>query len=63
MGVDAEIEGKATRIAARAEVIADGGFGGSVEMIRRHVSPHADRLLLRGAASGPAIAALDARAR
>ncbi|MSQ50527.1 MAG: FAD-binding protein [Betaproteobacteria bacterium] len=47
IGVDASIAGKSERIEAKAVLIADGGFGSNVEMIRKYISPRADRLLIR----------------
>ncbi len=41
-----------TRLAGRAVVLADGGFGADPELRRRHIGPAADRLFLRGAPSG-----------
>jgi len=37
---------------AHAVVIADGGFQGKLELLRRYVSPRPERLLQRGAATG-----------
>ena len=37
---------------ARAVVLADGGFHGNPEMLRKYVTPHPERLKLRGTASG-----------
>jgi fumarate reductase flavoprotein subunit len=49
VGVDAELGGKAQRFAAKAVLIADGGFSSNVDMIRRYITPKADRLLIRAA--------------
>ena len=51
VGVEAVIGGKLERLDARAVVIADGGFSSNVEMIRRYITPRADRLLIRSAAT------------
>jgi fumarate reductase flavoprotein subunit len=45
--------GSAThRLAARAVVIADGGFQANRDLVRRHISPRPDRLLQRNAGTG-----------
>ncbi len=49
VGVDTDLGGKAERIEAGAVVIADGGFSSNVEMIRKYITPQADRLLIRAA--------------
>lgn len=46
-GVNALTAGKMERLDTRAVVVADGGFSSSVEMIRRYITPKADRLLIR----------------
>lgn len=47
IGVDATIAGKAEHIEAKAVVIADGGFSSNVDMIRKYITPQADRILIR----------------
>jgi fumarate reductase flavoprotein subunit len=45
--------GSGTRaLAADAVVLADGGFQADMELMRRHVTPHAGKILQRGAATG-----------
>jgi fumarate reductase flavoprotein subunit len=51
VGVNAMQQGNPVSIEARAVIVADGGFGANLDMIRRHITPHADRLLIRGAMS------------
>jgi fumarate reductase flavoprotein subunit len=47
VGVMAARNGARVRIDAANVVIADGGFAANREMIRRHIVPHADRVLAR----------------
>lgn len=49
-GVRYARSGRRESIACRAAVIATGGFQGDLEMMTRHVSPWADRALLRSSA-------------
>jgi fumarate reductase flavoprotein subunit len=51
IGLNATIHGESVEIDARAVVIADGGFSSNVEMIRKYITPRADRLLIRAAPS------------
>lgn len=51
VGVDAVQNARSVRFEATSVVIADGGFSSNVDMIRRYITPRADRLLLRGAAN------------
>ncbi len=39
-------------IAARAVLIADGGFQSNLEMLRAHITPYPDKIKQRGAATG-----------
>lgn len=50
-GIEAVQNGRSIRIDARAIVLADGGFGGNLDLIRRWITPHADQLLIRSTAS------------
>ena len=49
VGIEAMQDGESVRMAAKAVVLADGGFPANVDMIRQHVTPRADRLLIRAA--------------
>lgn len=49
LGVEAVRDGAPVKINAKAVIVADGGFGANKEMIRRHITPAADRLLSRSA--------------
>ncbi len=49
VGIDAGVGGKPEHFAAKAVVIADGGFSSNIDMIRRYITPRADRLLIRAA--------------
>lgn len=51
-GVEAETDGVATRYAAEAVVIADGGFQGNPELVRQNISPDPDKIRQRGAGTG-----------
>ena len=51
LGVRATQDGREISFDAGAVVIADGGFPANLDMIRRHITPHADRLLIRASAS------------
>ena len=51
-GVEAEVAGTRRSFAGGAVVIADGGFQADLVRLRRHVSPHPERLKQRGAATG-----------
>jgi len=51
-GLVFEQAGVAHRVAARAVVLADGGFQGNQDMLREFVSPHPERIKLRGPAAG-----------
>ncbi len=48
-GVDASRAGVDLTLAARAVVIADGGFPGDPELFRRHIGPRPERVLQRHA--------------
>lgn len=52
LAVEAEREGSPLRLEARAVVLADGGFQGNADLVRRHVSPRPEALLQRGAGTG-----------
>ncbi|HUB96816.1 MAG TPA: FAD-dependent oxidoreductase [Stellaceae bacterium] len=47
IGVDATRHGRRLRIEAKAVVIADGGFAANQALVRRWITPHADRVLAR----------------
>ena len=47
VGVDAIRDGTRQRIAAKAVVIADGGFAANRDMIAQYITPRADRVLCR----------------
>jgi fumarate reductase flavoprotein subunit len=47
VGVEAVRDGARLRIAAKAVVIADGGFAANRDMIAKYITPRADRVLCR----------------
>jgi len=49
VGVDAVTNGEEVRYHARAVVIADGGFMANRDLVRRHITPHPEKLNLRSA--------------
>ncbi len=51
VGVTARREGVTVSLAARAVVIADGGFPANAELLRRHIGPHPELVLRRNAGS------------
>jgi fumarate reductase flavoprotein subunit len=51
VGLLARRGGEAIGFAARAVLIADGGFPGNAELFRRHIGPHPERVLQRHAGS------------
>lgn len=51
-GVEAEVAGALQTFSAQAVVIADGGFQANLDRLRRHITPHPERLKQRGAANG-----------
>jgi fumarate reductase flavoprotein subunit len=61
-GVHALHEGSAKLFECKAVVIADGGFPANRDMIRRHITAQADRLLIRAApnATGDGLAMAEA---
>ncbi|MGF7135283.1 fumarate reductase flavoprotein subunit [Paraburkholderia sp. EB58] len=53
VGVAAQMrDGSENAIEARAVLLADGGFQGNAEMVRRYISPRPDHLCKRGAGTG-----------
>ncbi|MGE3916635.1 MAG: FAD-dependent oxidoreductase [Hyphomicrobiaceae bacterium] len=51
-GVVADVGGKRETFAARAVVIADGGFQADLPRLGRHITRHPERIKQRGAATG-----------
>jgi fumarate reductase flavoprotein subunit len=51
-GVEAVRGTERLKVAARAVVIADGGFQGDSELVAHYITPHADRVKQRGAGTG-----------
>lgn len=52
-GLEAEHrDGRREQLAARAVLIADGGFQGNPELVRRYISPRPEALCTRGAGTG-----------
>ena len=51
VGVQARQGGGTTRFEADSVIMADGGFTSNLDMIRRHITPRAHRLLVRAAGS------------
>lgn len=51
-GVEFECAGKSESLSAGAVVIADGGFQADKELVRRFVSPQADKVMQRNAGTG-----------
>lgn len=52
VGVEAEVDGQRQQFAARAVIIADGGFQANLERLGRHITLHPERIKQRGAANG-----------
>ncbi len=52
VGVVANIQGAAKTYSARAVMIADGGFQGNPDLVRKYISKHPERLRQRGAGTG-----------
>ena len=50
-GVVAEINGSKERFEADAVVLADGGFQGNLDLLKKYVSPRPDRVFQRGAST------------
>ena len=51
-GLEAEEGGASRRFEAHAVILADGGFQGDPELLRRHITPFPQMLKQRGAATG-----------
>jgi len=51
-GVRATCAGQTRDLRAGAVLLADGGFEGNQDMVRRYITPHPEHLLLRGTESG-----------
>lgn len=51
-GIVVEQSGRREDLAARAVLLADGGFQGNTEMVRRYISPRPERVRQRGAGTG-----------
>ncbi len=51
VGVTAHRDGAVLEIGADAVVIADGGFPGNAELLRKYIGPRPDRMLMRHAGS------------
>ncbi len=52
IGVHAVQDGKPVRLEAKYVAIADGGFQANAEMVKRHIGPTPERLLVRAAHGG-----------
>lgn len=52
VGLDAQIGGQTKRLSGGAVVIADGGFQGNADLVRRHISRRPDKLCMRNAGTG-----------
>lgn len=52
VGAVVEREGKRAEIRAGAVLIADGGFQGNAELVRRYITPRPDLLCMRNAGTG-----------
>lgn len=52
VGVEAERNGAPLSLSARAVVLADGGFQGNTDLLRRHITAVPDRVKQRGTATG-----------
>jgi fumarate reductase flavoprotein subunit len=61
-GVAVEHAGKSAELRARAVVLADGGFQGNPDLVRRFISPRPDGLVRRNSGSGKGDALLMAEA-
>ncbi len=63
VGVEARMaDGQVYEARAKAVVLADGGFQGNAELVRRFITPRPDRLLQRNAQSGQGAGLLMAEA-
>lgn len=62
IGVVATRDSETFRLAARAVVLADGGFQANLDLVKRFISPHPERLLQRNAKTGRGDALLMAEA-
>ena len=65
-GVVADMVGRRTTVAARAVILATGGYGGNKELVARYITPHPETMLLRAnprSVGDGLLAALDAGAR
>lgn len=51
-GVEADTPGGAQSFAARAVLLADGGFQANRDLLARHITPHPQRIKQRGAGNG-----------
>ena len=51
-GLTATIDGAVEDIQARAVILADGGFQGDPDLLRRHITPHPEALLQRNTQTG-----------
>lgn len=49
VGLDAAVGGQTTQFSSAAVVIADGGFQGNADLVRRHISPRPKKLCMRNA--------------
>jgi fumarate reductase flavoprotein subunit len=61
-GIAADHNGNATELRAPAVVLADGGFQGNAELVRRFISPRPESLVQRNSRSGKGDALLMAEA-
>lgn len=52
VGLEATTKGQPLRVNAKAVVVADGGFQGNLDLLRRFVCAHPERLLQRNAQTG-----------
>ena len=52
VGVEAVQDGRSAQFAAKAVVLADGGYQANLELVGKHISPAPAKLMQRGAATG-----------
>lgn len=52
IGVRAEQNGCSVTLQCKAVILADGGFSGNVELFRKYIGPHPEKVIQRGAGTG-----------
>jgi fumarate reductase flavoprotein subunit len=52
VGLDVNVAGRDVHLATGAVILADGGFQGNAELVRRYISPKPEKLCVRNAGTG-----------